>query len=90
MENLRPLGESIIIKPLIEAGKTDGGLYIPDAYRKTLFEADVIAISDEVTSVKKGDRVIYENHAGRGLDDELILIEMENVEERIEEGDDDG
>jgi chaperonin GroES len=84
MKNLRPIGERIIILPLLEDRKTKGGIFIPDAYRKNLFEAEVIAVSNEVTNLEVGDRVIYENHSGRGLDDGMILIEMENVEAKIE------
>jgi chaperonin GroES len=63
-----PLGSRVIIEPLEAAKETAGGLIIPDASRQQLPMGTVLAVgpgrNGVVTTVKRGDVVLYSQGAG--------------------------
>jgi chaperonin GroES len=71
--NLKPLGDRVIVKPLVKEEVTKGGLVIPDTAKEKPQEGEIVAVGPGKLAddgkriemdVKKGDRVIYAKYAG--------------------------
>jgi chaperonin GroES len=86
--NIRPLFDRILVKRLVEADKTSGGLFIPDSAKEKPMEALVIAVgtgkrlddgSIQPPSIKAGDKILLAKYSGSEVKldgkDHLILRE---------------
>lgn len=71
--NLKPLGDRVIVKPLVKEEVTKGGIVLPDTAKEKPQEGEIVAVGPgKLTEdgkriemdVKKGDRVIYAKYAG--------------------------
>lgn len=85
---IRPLHDRIVAERLVEAGKTSGGLFIPDNAKEKPMEALVIAVGagkrlDDGTlqplAIKAGDKILLAKYTGAEVKldgkDHLILRE---------------
>lgn len=85
---IRPLHDRVLAKRVAEAGKTSGGLFIPDNAKEKPLEATVVAVGagrrlDDGTiqslAVKPGDRILIGKYTGSEVkidgDDHIILGE---------------
>ena len=78
--NIRPLADSVLIKPAPAEEKTVGGIIIPDSAKEKPLKGEVIAVGngtkDEEMVVKPGDCVLYGKYAGTEieLDNDKFLI----------------
>lgn len=85
---IKPLGERIVVKPLEQEEKTEGGIYLPDTASKDKpQQGEVIAVGPDFKGVKKGDKVIFAKYGGTeieieeekylvlGIDDVLAIAE---------------
>lgn len=70
---LTPLGDRIVVKPIVKEEVTKGGIVLPDTAKEKPQEGEVVAVgsgrlTDEgkrlAPDVKVGDRVIYAKFAG--------------------------
>jgi chaperonin GroES len=63
---IKPMGDRFLIKPKEQETKTTGGIYLPDnAANDVYVEGEVIEVPEmEKCALKKGDKVLYEAHAG--------------------------
>lgn len=86
---LKPLGDRVLVKPMIEEEVTKGGLILPDTAREKPQRGEVIAVGPGWVDkdgnrfgmeVKKGDKVIFSRYTGTEikLNDEEYLILREN------------
>lgn len=61
--NIQPIGERVLIKPLKEEERTQGGIYLPESAKEEKKEGEVIALGTfkdgKELPLKKGDRVVY-------------------------------
>ena len=86
--NLNPLGDRVIIKPLVKEEVTKGGIVLPDTAKEKPQEGKVVAVGPGKLGedgkriemeVKKGDTVIFAKYAGTEWkvdnDEYLILRE---------------
>lgn len=63
--NIKPLGERIIVKPLKQEEKTEGGIFLPEtASKEKPQQGNVIAVGPDFKGVKKGDKVLFAKYAG--------------------------
>jgi chaperonin GroES len=87
--NLNPLGDRVIIKPIIKEEVTKGGIVLPDTVKEKPQEGKIVAIGPGklgedgkrvAMEVKKGDTVIYSKYAGTEwkIDDVEYLILRES------------
>jgi chaperonin GroES len=89
-ENIKPLGDRILVKPATGEEVSKGGIVLPDTAKEKPQEGTVIAVGsgrvlDDGTvvalEIKKGDRVLYGKYAGTeikvGTEDHLILSERD-------------
>lgn len=86
--NIKPLGERILVKPIVAEQKTAGGIVLPDTAKEKPQQGEVLAVGsgkmlDNGTripmEVKVGDKVLYSKYAGTEIkiDDQELLILME-------------
>lgn len=83
---LKPLGNRVLVKPLVAEETTTGGIVLPDTAQKKPQEGQVIAVGEGQRSesgdvipipLKKGDIVIYPEFSGTevrvGTEDYLVV-----------------
>ncbi|MFA5794100.1 MAG: co-chaperone GroES [Candidatus Brocadiia bacterium] len=86
---LRPLGDKVIVERLESAGKTKGGIVLPDTAKEKPKEGKVIAVGEgkllddgsrAKPSVKNGDRIVFSSFAGNEikLEEKEYLIMSED------------
>lgn len=86
--NIKPLGERLLVKPIVAEQKTAGGIVLPDTAKEKPQQGEVLAVGsgkllDNGTripmEVKVGDKVLYSKYAGTEIkiDDQDLLILME-------------
>ncbi|HIP92393.1 MAG TPA: co-chaperone GroES [Thermotoga sp.] len=84
-----PLGERLLIKPIKEEKKTEGGIVLPDSAKEKPMKAEVIAIGKvEDLDLKVGDKVIFSKYAGTEIkidDEDYIIIDASDILAKIEE-----
>ncbi len=84
-QNLRPLGDRVVVRPLDNEQTTKSGIVLPDTAKEKPQQGEVIAagsgrIKDDgeraPMDVKVGDRVLFAKYAGTEfkLEDEELLI----------------
>jgi len=57
---IRPINGRVLVKPLEAAGRTAGGIHLPDSAKEKPQEGKVVAVAEDATEeVAVGDRVIY-------------------------------
>lgn len=69
---LKPLGDRVLVKPLLAEEVTKSGIVIPDTAKETPAEGKVIALGEGKIvdgkkyefSVKVGNKVLYSKYAG--------------------------
>jgi chaperonin GroES len=68
---ITPLHDRVIVKPAAAEEKSAGGIIIPDTAKEKPQRGEVIAAgpgkTDEPTTVKPGDKVLYGKYAGTEL-----------------------
>ncbi|HKK83125.1 MAG TPA: co-chaperone GroES [Atribacterota bacterium] len=92
IKKIQPLGDRILVKPVVEEEKTKGGIVLPDTVSKEKPQVgEVLAVGPGRTNddgktfpmqVKKGDKVVYAKYSGTDLKDEndedyLLLSEKD-------------
>ena len=89
---VRPLGNRLLIKPIKEEEKTEGGIVLPDSAKEKPMKAEVVAVGDgedvKDMDLKVGDKVIYSKYSGTEIkidDEEYIIIDAEDILAKIEE-----
>ncbi len=88
--NIRPLQDKVLAKRLTAAGKTTGGLFIPDNAKEKPLEALVVAVGSgkrlengtiQALTVKAGDKILIGKYTGSEVKfegaDHIILSEDE-------------
>ncbi len=92
IKKIKPLGDRILVKPVVEEEKTKGGIVLPDTVSKEKPQVgEVLAVGPGRTNdegktfpmqLKKGDKVVYAKYSGTDLKDEsdedyLLLSEKD-------------
>lgn len=71
--NVRPLGDRILVKPVVAEEKTISGIVIPDTAKEKPQQGEVLAVGSGkllengqkvALEVNVGDKVIYSKYAG--------------------------
>jgi len=87
--NLIPLGQRVIvIKPVAAAANTSqSGILLSPGPAEVDNESNIVAIGDEVTSVKVGDVVVYPKYGFTEISEEdqdyFIIDEADLIAKRI-------
>lgn len=87
--NIKPLGDRVVVKPIVAEQVTVGGIVLPDTAKEKPQQGTVIAagdgrIKEDGTTapmpVKVGDKVLYAKFAGTELkenDDVYVILNAE-------------
>lgn len=79
---MTPLNDRVILRQLVEDAESEGGIVIPDAVRKKLPEAEVIACGPKCEQVKVGDTVIFNTYSTNYLPSDagdLVIVEEADI-----------
>ena len=82
---MRAVGNYIILKEITEnIVKTNGGLELAEKHREDIRyrKAQVVSVSDDITTIKKDDTIFYDRHAGHGIEfeqEKFIVIKLQDV-----------
>ncbi|MCQ2398069.1 MAG: co-chaperone GroES [Sphaerochaetaceae bacterium] len=80
--NIRPLGERVLVKAEKTEEKTASGIVLPQTSQEKSQFASVIAVGDDVKSVKKGERILFDKYAGTALkidSEDYLILELKEV-----------
>jgi len=82
--NVKPLGENVLIEPVEIKNKTAQGIYLPESNEKeTPQEGKVLALGDaKEIKVKKGQTVIFRNYSGTSIKangKKYIIVKNEDI-----------
>lgn len=74
--NFQPLGKRVLVKRVEEATTTASGIIIPDSATEKPSQAEVVAVSKEVSELKNGNIVLFGKYSGNEvtLDNEKYLV----------------
>lgn len=83
--NIKPLGERLVVKPIVAEQKTAGGIVLPDTAKEKPQQGEVLAVgsgklmengSRIAMEIQVGDKILYSKYAGTEIkiDDEEVLI----------------
>jgi chaperonin GroES len=90
-ENLQPLGDRIVVKPIKKEEMTKGGIFIPDTAKEKPQEGEVVAVgpgrmTDDgkhiAMDLKVGDQVIYSKYGGSEIkidNIEMIILRESDI-----------
>ena len=93
---LVPLGDRLVISPLVQEEVLASGLVIPDTAKEKPQQGDVLAAGpgrlDDTGNrlpmdVKVGDRVLYAKYSGQEIkidQDEYVVIEEKNILAKVD------
>lgn len=79
---IKPLGKRVVIKRVEAEEKTKSGIVLPGQAQEKPQFAEVVAVSDEVETVKTGDRVIFKKYSGSEIKmdgQEVIIMDVEDL-----------
>lgn len=88
-ENIKPLGENILVEVVKESNKTESGIVLPeDTNQEKPQKGKVIAIGEsEKIRVKKNQKVIFTKYAGTEIKinkQALLILKNEDILATIE------
>ncbi|MCX6761871.1 MAG: co-chaperone GroES [Candidatus Moranbacteria bacterium] len=83
-ENIKPLGENVLVKLVKVSPKTKSGIFLPEtASADRPQEGKVLAIgASEKIQVKKGQTVIFAKYSGTEIkmgSDECLILKAEDI-----------
>jgi len=93
IKGLKPLGDRVLIKPMVEEEKSKGGIVLPDTISKEKPQVgEVLSVGPGSTNkegklvpmtVKKGDNVVYAKYSGTDIkdddDEDYLLLSEKDI-----------
>ncbi len=80
---IKPLGDRVLVQMEEIQEKSAGGIFIPQTAQEKTQIAEVVAIGDdEMITVKKGDKVMYDKYAGTSINSdgkEYLILHMSDI-----------
>jgi chaperonin GroES len=90
--NIKPLHDRVIVRRIEEAGKSAGGIFIPDtAHKDKPQQGEVIAVGEgrvkedgtrQPLDVRVGDHVVFSKYGGNEVkidDEELLILKEDDI-----------
>ncbi len=75
---MKPLGRRVVLEREVTTEKI-GSIIIPEKYRHKAQEGRVIAVGDQVTTVKIGDRVLFGKHSTLDMAEGVFIWEQDII-----------
>jgi len=92
---LKPLGDRVVIRAIVEEEVTKGGIVLPDTAKEKPQKGEIVAVGPGKLSedgkrqpleVKEGDKVIYAKYAGTEVkmeDEEFLVVRESDILAKI-------
>ena len=80
--NFKPLGKRVLVQIKEAEEKTASGIILVDSAKEKPNTAEVKAVGSEVSEVKVGDIVVFEQYRGTELSlegEDYLVLDLENV-----------
>jgi len=80
--NFKPLGKRVLVKRTEVEEKTASGIILVDSAKEKPNTAIVKAIGSEVTELKEGDTIVFEQFRGTELSlegEDYLVLDIENI-----------
>ena len=80
--NFKPLGKRVLVERTEVEEKTASGIILVDSAKEKPNTAIVKAVGSEVTELKEGDTVVFEQFRGTELSlqgEDYLVLEVENI-----------
>lgn len=80
--NFRPLGKRVLVQRTEVESTTASGIILVDSAKEKPNTAEVKAIGSEVTELKVGDTIVFEQFRGTEFDlegEDYLVLEVENI-----------
>lgn len=80
--NFKPLGKRVLVQIKKAEEKTASGIILVDSAKEKPNTAEVKAVASEVSEVKVGDIVVFEQYRGTELSlegEDYLVLDLENV-----------
>lgn len=78
----KPLGKRVLVQRTEVEEKTASGIILVDSAKEKPNTAIVKAVGSEVTELKEGDTIVFEQYRGTELSlegEDYLVIEIENI-----------
>ena len=83
---LVPLGDRVVLKPLVAEERTKSGIVLPGTEKEKPQQAEVVAVGPGTEKVKmevkEGDKVIYSKYSGTEVkadEENLIIVSQADI-----------
>ncbi|RXK11937.1 co-chaperone GroES [Halarcobacter mediterraneus] len=80
--NFKPLGKRVLVQRTEVEEKTASGIILVDSAKEKPNTAKVIAIGSEVSELKEGDIIVFEQFRGTELSlegEDYLVLDIENI-----------
>ncbi|NDJ26944.1 co-chaperone GroES [Campylobacter sp. MIT 12-8780] len=80
--NFQPLGKRVLVKRVEETNTTASGIIIPDNAKEKPLMGEIIAVSQELSDVKVGDKVLFAKYGGTEVKlgtEEYLVLNIDDV-----------
>lgn len=80
--NFKPLGKRVLVQRTEVEEKTASGIILVDSAKEKPNTAKVLAIGSEVSELKEGDIVVFEQFRGTELSlegEDYLVLDIENI-----------
>ncbi len=80
--SFKPLGKRVLVQRTEVEEKTASGIILVDSAKEKPNTAVVKAVSSEVTELKEGDTVVFEQFRGTELSlegEDYLVLDLENI-----------
>ncbi len=81
-QNIKPLFDNVLVKPLEAEQKTASGIVLPDSAKEKPQKGEIMAVGPNATAVKVGDNVLYKKWGGNEVKvdaEEWMILEEKDV-----------
>ena len=79
---IMPFGDRVVAIKEQAKTKTASGILLPENAKEKPVMVEVIAVSDEVKGVKKGDKIIYSEYRATDIkinDQDYLIVKSEDI-----------
>ncbi len=82
---ITPIGERVLLKPILEEEKTKGGIYIPESARENNKKGKVIAVGklkDKESELKENDIVLYSGYSNEEFElegEKYVIVDYKDI-----------
>jgi chaperonin GroES len=81
-QQIKPLGDRVLLKRVEALEKTKSGIFLPDTAKEKPEQGMVVAVGSEVKEVKKDDTVIFSKYSPTEVkvdNEDYLIVKEEDI-----------